>query len=58
MVAQKLKCEKSDIEPYVYITIIAVSNYMVFCEDKFIVPQMNLVKNAIIRFADISVDAG
>lgn len=58
MVARKLKCEKSDIEPYVYITITAVSNYMVFCEDKFIVPQMNLVKNAIIRFADIFVDAG
>ncbi len=58
VVAQKLKCEKLDIEPYVYITITAVSNYMVFCEDEFIVPQMKLVKNAIIHFANISADAG
>lgn len=58
MVARTLNCNKADIEPYVYITITAVSNYMVFSEDKFIAPQMQLVKNAIIHFANTSADVG
>lgn len=57
-IAKKLNCSKKDIEPYVYITITAVSNYMVFAEDEFVAPQMRLVKNAILHFANFSADVG
>ena len=46
-VAAKLGCRKEDVEPYVYMTITAVSNYMIFAEDKYIYPQIRLVKEAI-----------
>lgn len=46
-VAVKLGCRKEDVEPYVYMTITAVSNYMIFAEDKYIYPQIRLVKEAI-----------
>ncbi len=45
--AEKLGCTKEDVEPYVYLTITAVSNYMIFAEDKYIFPQIKLVKEAI-----------
>ncbi len=45
--AEKLGCTKEDVEPYVYLTITAVSNYMIFAEDKYIYPQIRLVKEAL-----------
>ena len=39
-------------------TITAVSNYMIFAEDGFVAPQIELVKDAIIRLTHLSNDAG
>ena len=50
-VAKKLNCEKADIEPYVYMVITAVANYMIFHEDSLISPQMQVAKAAIKAFA-------
>lgn len=46
-IAKKLGCEQETIEPYVYMAITAVANYMIFEEDVFVVPQMEIVKAAI-----------
>lgn len=46
-IAESLGCEKEKIEPYVYMAITAVANYMIFEEDVFVVPQMEIVKTAI-----------
>lgn len=51
--AQKLGCSKEDVEPYVYMTITAVTNYMIFAEDGIIAPQMRLVKDAIFKLREI-----
>ncbi len=47
LIAKKLNCLKEDVEPYVYMAITAVSNYMVFGEDRYIAPQMKTVKYAL-----------
>ena len=57
-VAKKLNCTKEDIEPYVYMTITAVANYMIFSEDSFVAPQMKIVKDAIKRLAHAPDNAG
>ena len=46
-IAKKLGCEQEAIEPYVYMAITAVANYMIFEEDVFVVPHMEIVKAAI-----------
>lgn len=46
-IAQKLGCSKEDVEPYVYMTITSVANYMIFSEDRYICPQIKLVKEAL-----------
>lgn len=46
-VAKKLGCSKEDIEPYVYMVITSVANYMIFCEDSLIYPQIQIAKAAI-----------
>ena len=51
MIAEKLGCIKEDIEPYVYMVITAVANYMIFEEDVFISPQMQIAKKAIKSFS-------
>lgn len=50
-VANLLNCTKEEIEPYVYMTITAVANYMIFAEDVFVYPQMKIVKEAIRKLA-------
>ena len=45
--AEHFNCEVDEIEPYVYICITAVANYMIFGEDSYIFPQIVLVKNKI-----------
>lgn len=47
LVAKMLNCSKNDIEPYVYLTINAISNYMIFSEESLIIPQLQIVKNAV-----------
>ena len=46
-IAELLKCSKEEIEPYVYMIITAVADYMIFAEDAFIAPQMKVAKAAI-----------
>ena len=45
--ADKLHCDVNEVLPYVYVGITAVSNYMIFGEQDYIVPQMALIKNEI-----------
>lgn len=47
IIANRLDCKKEDIEPYVYMMITAVANYMIFAEDVFVTPQMKIAKDAI-----------
>ena len=54
MIAEKLKCSKDDIAPYVYMVITAVANYMIFAEDVFISPQMQIAKKAILSFSKVT----
>ena len=46
-VAKKLNCKKEDVEPYVYLVITAVANYMIFAEDSLMAPQIKIAKEAI-----------
>lgn len=45
--AQRLNCSVEEVLPYVYICITAVSNYMIFGEQAYIVPQMAVIKSEI-----------
>lgn len=45
--AKKFDCDVHDIEPYVYICISAISNYMLFEEQSYIAPQMEMVKEKL-----------
>lgn len=47
LIAERLNSTKEEIEPYVYITISAVINYMIFDEISFAVPQIKIVKDKI-----------
>ena len=57
-VAKKLNCKKEDIEPYVYMVITAVANYMIFYEDSLIYPQIQIAKEAIRRIIASSLKSG
>lgn len=54
LISEKLDCKKEDIEPYVYMVITAVANYMIFEEDVFISPQMQIAKKAIKSYSKSS----
>lgn len=54
--AQKFNCDVDEIELYVYLCITAVSNYMIFVEDAYILPQMKLVRNEINKLKN-NIDA-
>lgn len=51
-IAKKLNCGIEEIEPYVFMTITAVANYMIFAEDGIIAPQMKQVKSAISKIIE------
>lgn len=42
--ADKIGCQETEIKPYVYMCITAMTNYMLFSESAYIIPQMELVK--------------
>lgn len=42
--AQKLRCDVQTVEPFVYMSISSISNYMLFGEQSYIIPQMEMVK--------------
>lgn len=46
-IAVALNCKKDEIEPYVYMAITAVANYMIFAEDAIVKPQMQIVKDKL-----------
>ncbi len=48
-VAKRLGCSKDTILPHVYMLVTAVANYMIFGDDTFIAPQMQLMKEEIKR---------
>lgn len=45
--AERIGCADAEMKPYVYMCITAMTNYMVFGERDYIVPQMELVKNKL-----------
>lgn len=45
--ARKFECKVHDMEPYVYMCISAISNYMLFGEQSYIAPQMEMVKTKL-----------
>lgn len=45
--AEKLKCDVNAIAPYMYMAITAVTNYMIFNEESYILPQMKLIKEQL-----------
>lgn len=51
-IAKILNCSLEEIEPYVFMTITAVANYMIFAEDGIIAPQMKMVKSAISKIIE------
>lgn len=55
--AQALNCDRNDIEPYVYMAITAVANYMIFAEDALVKPQLTIVKEIIRKFQQIQLNA-
>lgn len=56
--AKKLGCTTEEIAPFVYMTITAVSNYMIFGEEAYVAPQMDLVKEAIKKLIVAQENAG
>ena len=54
VIAERLQCKKEEIAPYVYMVITAVANYMIFEEDVFISPQMQIAQNAIMAYTHLS----
>lgn len=57
-VARRLKCNKEDVEPYVYLVITAVANYMIFAEDSLFAPQMQIAKETIRNLSSSSKNKG
>ena len=45
--AKKFNCDVSEITPFVYMCITAVSNYMIFGETEYIIPQTEYIKKEI-----------
>ncbi len=45
--AEYFRCSVEEIEPFVYMCITAVVNYMIFGEDSYIYPQINMIKSKI-----------
>lgn len=45
--AEHLNCSLADIQPYFYICVTAISNYMIFGEKENVMSQINLSKQAI-----------
>lgn len=52
LIAKKLGCSAAEIQPYVYMTIAAVMNYMIFGEVTFAMPQIAIVKDKIRSLTD------
>lgn len=49
-IAKHLGCDKREIEPYLYIAVTAIANYMIFKEEAIVTPQLELVKSKLTEF--------
>lgn len=56
--AIRLGCSTGEIAPYVYMTITAVSNYMIFGEEAYVAPQMTMVEETIKGLIHAQENAG
>lgn len=45
--AEQLNCKPEEIEPYFYMCVTAISNYMIFGESEYVLPQIALIKEMI-----------
>lgn len=45
--ADILNCEKEDVAPYVYMCVTATTSYLIFGEEVYIRPQMQMIKEII-----------
>ena len=50
MFANSLECTVEEVEPYVYMCITSMTSFMIFGEDIYITPQMELVKSVLTGF--------
>ncbi len=50
--AERLKCSTEEITPYFCIAVTAVTNYMMFNEKGYIIPQIELIKSALLKFIE------
>lgn len=45
--AERIRCDVSVIAPYLYATITAVTNYMIFGEESYIFPQIKMIEDQV-----------
>ncbi len=50
--AEVLKCNSKEVAPYVYIGINTMLSYMLFGQERFSAPQLDVVYNALIGFLE------
>ncbi len=50
--AEVLRCEPKEVSPYVYIGINTMLSYMLFGQERFSVPQLDLVYDALVGFLE------
>lgn len=51
-IAGILNCPKEEVEPFVYMSILAINNYMIFSERALFIPQIELVKRELLKIAE------
>ena len=47
--SSRLNCDLSEVEPYVYMCITAITNLMVFEEPLYVLPQLELMKSKLVE---------
>ncbi len=50
--SQVLKCEPKEVAPYVYTGINTMLSYMLFGQERFSAPQLELIYNALVGFLE------
>lgn len=48
-IAKALNCKLEEVKPLVFMAILAINNYMIFSEKALFKPQIELVKNALLK---------
>lgn len=51
-IAEILGCMRSEVEPFVHLSILAINNYMIFNERALFEPQIEAVKKELMRLAE------